>query len=90
MKLFPCEAVFTVSGGWTRPSRRDPATLRRRAKLLVALEEQRAARLAELRGDAVQASWGQQIRSYVFHPYKVGPHSRSVCPSGPGVVSGGR
>lgn len=41
-----------------------------KAKLLVALQEQRAAKVAEIRGDAVKAEWGQQIRNYVFHPYK--------------------
>jgi len=40
-------------------------------KLLVVMEEQQAKDLAEIRGDAVEASWGQQIRNYVFHPYKV-------------------
>ena len=34
-------------------------------------EEQRAADVAAIRGDAVKAEWGQQIRNYVFHPYKM-------------------
>jgi hypothetical protein len=38
------------------------ALQRLRAKLLVVLEEQRAAELAEIRGDAVKAEWGQQVR----------------------------
>jgi peptide chain release factor 2 len=42
-----------------------------KAKLLVIQQEQRAKALSEIRGDAVQASWGQQIRNYVFHPYKM-------------------
>ena len=34
-------------------------------------EEQRAADVAEIRGDVVKAEWGQQIRNYVIHPYKM-------------------
>ena len=41
------------------------------AKLLVVREEQRVAQLSEIRGDAVDAAWGKQIRNYVMHPYKL-------------------
>ncbi|KAK9997995.1 hypothetical protein SO802_017598 [Lithocarpus litseifolius] len=47
------------------------ALSRLKAKLLVIAEEQRASEIKEIRGDAVKAEWGQQIRNYVFHPYKV-------------------
>lgn len=42
-----------------------------KAKLLVILEEQRAKELAEIRGDIVEAAWGNRIRNYVFHPYQL-------------------
>ena len=42
-----------------------------KAKLLVIAEEQRAADIASIRGDVVKAEWGQQIRNYVLHPYKL-------------------
>ncbi len=42
-----------------------------RAKLLVIREEQRTSRWEEIRGEAVEAAWGQQIRNYVLHPYKL-------------------
>ncbi|MDJ0647272.1 MAG: peptide chain release factor 2 [Xenococcaceae cyanobacterium MO_188.B19] len=42
-----------------------------KAKLLVILEEQRAQEIAEIRGDMVEAAWGNQIRNYVFHPYQM-------------------
>lgn len=40
------------------------------ARLLARRNEQRAAELARLRGERVAAEWGNQIRSYVLHPYK--------------------
>jgi peptide chain release factor 2 len=42
-----------------------------KAKLLIVLEEQRAREIAEIRGDMVEAAWGNQIRNYVFHPYQM-------------------
>ncbi len=42
-----------------------------KSKLLVILKEQRAQEIAEIRGDMVEAAWGNQIRNYVFHPYQL-------------------
>jgi peptide chain release factor 2 len=42
-----------------------------KGKLLIILEEQRAKEIAEIRGDIVEAAWGNQIRNYVFHPYQL-------------------
>ncbi len=42
-----------------------------KAKLLVIAQEQRAQEIAEIRGDIVEAAWGNQIRNYVFHPYQM-------------------
>lgn len=42
-----------------------------KAKLLIVAEEQRAQEIAEIRGDIVEAAWGNQIRNYVFHPYQM-------------------
>ncbi len=42
-----------------------------KAKLLVVAEEQRAQEIAQIRGDMVEAAWGNQIRNYVFHPYQM-------------------
>ncbi|KAM7274614.1 hypothetical protein ACFE04_016480 [Oxalis oulophora] len=47
------------------------AMIRLKAKLLVIAVEQRASEIKEIRGDVVKAEWGQQIRNYVFHPYKL-------------------
>lgn len=40
-----------------------------RAKLADLAAEQKQQRLAELRGEYKEAAWGNQIRSYVLHPY---------------------
>ena len=42
-----------------------------KAKLVAIQLEQQAKEVAEIRGDMVKAEWGQQIRNYVFHPYKL-------------------
>ncbi|MEL6158089.1 MAG: peptide chain release factor 2 [Cyanobacteria bacterium J06554_11] len=41
------------------------------AKLLVIAQEQRTQAIADIRGDMVEAAWGNQIRNYVFHPYQM-------------------
>tara|TARA_Y100001968_G_scaffold321012_1_gene354780 strand:- start:445 stop:1506 length:1062 start_codon:yes stop_codon:yes gene_type:complete len=42
-----------------------------KAKLMIIAQEQRAAEIADIRGDVVEAAWGNQIRNYVFHPYQM-------------------
>ncbi|KAJ1703729.1 hypothetical protein LUZ63_003508 [Rhynchospora breviuscula] len=55
----------------TQLANKTRALSRLKAKLLVIAEEQRASEIKQIRGDAVKAEWGQQIRNYVFHPYKL-------------------
>ena len=42
-----------------------------KSKLLVIAQEQRAQEIADIRGDMVEAAWGNQIRNYVFQPYQM-------------------
>ncbi|AAP99251.1 Peptide chain release factor 2 [Prochlorococcus sp. SS52] len=48
-----------------------------KAKLMIIAQEQRAAEIADIRGDIVEAAWGNQIRNYVFHPYQMVKDLRS-------------
>ena len=50
---------------------KDIAMKRLKAQLIAIAKEQRVAEIQEIRGDQVEASWGTQIRNYVFHPYKM-------------------
>ena len=50
---------------------KEKAILRLKAKLLVIAKEQRASEIADIKGDIVEAAWGNQIRNYVFHPYQM-------------------
>lgn len=50
---------------------KEKAIARLKAKLLIVAQEQRAKEIADIRGDIVEAAWGNQIRNYVFHPYQM-------------------
>ncbi|HEY9738165.1 MAG TPA: peptide chain release factor 2 [Trichocoleus sp.] len=50
---------------------REKAMVILKAKLLIIAQEQQAKAIAEIRGDMVEAAWGNQIRNYVFHPYQM-------------------
>lgn len=53
------------------------ALKRLKEKLLVIAQEQALQDLNQIRGDAVEATFGQQIRNYVFAPYKLVKDTRT-------------
>lgn len=55
----------------TQAKNKELAIKRLKAQLLAIAREQRVQEIADIRGDAVEASWGAQIRNYVLHPYKM-------------------
>ena len=69
MRHKPTGIVVTCQNERSQFQNRDIAMRLLRAKLLERkLQEQEAAQ-AKLRGEPVSAGWGNQIRSYVLHPY---------------------
>ena len=42
-----------------------------RAKLWIMEEEKKKSTVAQIKGEYKPASWGNQIRNYVLHPYKM-------------------
>jgi len=52
------------------------------ARLLVKALEDREAEMRKLRGEHVEAGWGNQIRSYVLHPYQMVKDHRTELETG--------
>jgi peptide chain release factor 2 len=53
------------------------ALARLKAKLVTIAQEQALADFNQIKGDAVEATFGQQIRNYVMAPYKLVKDTRS-------------
>ena len=41
------------------------------ARILAVMEQEQKAHIEDIRGSTTDIAWGNQIRSYVFHPYKM-------------------
>lgn len=65
----PTGVVVTCQNERSQQQNRDVAWRVLRSRLAALQQEAHAEHLAELRGDVVSAEWGNQIRSYVLHPY---------------------
>lgn len=70
MTHLPTGIVVSIQNERSQLKNRQKALSILAAKLAVLAREQHLDSVAELRGTMKSADWGQQIRSYVLHPYK--------------------
>lgn len=66
----PTNIVVAIQNERSQVQNKDTAMTIIRSKLAQLQQEQHLENLAELKGPNEQAAWGNQIRSYVLHPYK--------------------
>lgn len=66
----PTGIVVAIQNERSQLQNRETAMTILRSRLAQLQLEQHAEKLSELRGPNEQAAWGNQIRSYVLHPYK--------------------
>lgn len=66
----PTNIVVAIQNERSQLQNKETAMTILRSKLATLQQEQHLENLAELKGPNEQAAWGNQIRSYVLHPYK--------------------
>ena len=66
----PTGIVVAIQNESSQLQNKETALQILRGKLAQLQQEQHAERVSELKGPNEQAAWGNQIRSYVLHPYK--------------------
>lgn len=67
----PTGLVAQSQNSRSQGANKETALLMLKSRLLTLMEKEHKDKVEELRGDSKDIGWGQQIRSYVFHPYKM-------------------
>jgi len=73
----PTGIVVQCQNSRSQGANKDTAMKMLKSRLLKVMEEQHKEQINEIRGKSVEIAWGNQIRSYVFHPYKLVKDLRS-------------
>lgn len=75
----PTNIVVTIQNERSQHQNKATALKILQAKLAALQTEQNQAELAKLKGEVKEGSWGNQIRSYVLHPYQLVKDHRTNC-----------
>ena len=67
----PTNIVVAIQNERSQLQNRETAMTILRSKLAALASEQHKEKVSELRGPNEEAAWGNQIRNYVLHPYKM-------------------
>ncbi len=67
----PTGTVAQSQSNRSQLSNRETALTILKSRLILLMEVQHKEKLHEIRGETRDIAWGNQIRSYVFHPYKL-------------------
>ncbi len=73
----PTNTVVAIQNERSQLQNKDKAMAILKSRLQALMDEQHKAEVSDLRGASASADWGQQIRSYVLHPYTKVKDNRS-------------
>ncbi|RAP26270.1 peptide chain release factor 2 [Candidatus Marinamargulisbacteria bacterium SCGC AG-333-B06] len=73
----PTGVVATSQASRSQASNKETALSLLKSRLLVIMQEEKKQEVSELKGEQKENAWGNQIRSYVLHPYKLVKDLRS-------------